>query len=257
MQYLYTLMMLGLFTLPNILLAQEGNFTSGANRYFKFDFNVGPNIDFPPSAQAENAGLLSSRPTTVPSFQFKASYLFSQKFGAYANLRVDFYDEKQTALYNTGVVGQLLEDIFAETFKPISSVKPAVDAGLLYRIEGRRWSLHPSLGIGRANYAAQRRSSRTRSNGEGQTIHISYKQDASFAIATAGLSGDYFVSPKSFFCLQIKYQQPLQHSEASILKQINNTEVEHVRYSSNRIGRNLFVGVGYGFLLGKKQKYIR
>lgn len=256
MSHIY-MAILGLFVLPHLLFAQEDISTSRSDSYFKFDFSVGPNIDFPPSRQPEHAGLLSSRPKTAPSFQFKASYLFSSKLGAYTSLRLDFYDEKQTQLYDAGVISDLLEGIFAETFRPISSVKPSVDAGLMYRIEGRRWSMYPSIGIGHATYAAERQSSRSHTNDDRQSVRVTYQQDASFVIATAGLSANYFISPKSFFTVHTKYQQPLQPATASIIKEIDNVQVEEQRYSSRQVGRNVYIGLGYGFLLGNKQKYAR
>ncbi|WP_442592018.1 hypothetical protein ACSBL2_12410 [Pedobacter sp. AW31-3R] len=223
------------------------------NNYVKFDLSLGQNIDIPPSAAEKNAGLLGSRNRVVPFFAAKATHLFSEKFGWYGNLRIDFYKERKAEIYEENVFGKFFEDIFNSILGPISKIKPAFDAGMVYRIEQKRWSLMPSLGLGYASYGSNRFSSQTQTNDSGESVKLTYRQKAAFLSGNIGLSGTYYVGQQNYFTLNAGYQHPLQSSTALLIKEINGVEKERTSYRTNDAGRNIIIGIGYGVVFGSRK----
>ena len=156
-------------------------------------------------------------------------------------------------MYRPGVVGEILESMFNAFVGPAALVKPAVDAGMVYRLTWDRWSLYPSIGLGYATYAADRHMSRKQQNDEGQEIQLTYEQKASFFTANAGVSLNYYFGSKSFLVLNTAFRQPLQTSSASLVQETNGIETMQQSYSTTA-GRTVYATVGYGFILGRKKR---
>lgn len=257
MKYTFTLLtaLLLLTGQVNTAQAQRQDNPTMTNKYFKLDFSGGINGNVAP-VKRENSALLGSRPDVVPAFAFRASHLFSKQIGWYAGLRVDLYEEKRTGSYKTGIFGQFIEDFFSELFEPIPSVYPSIEGGLLYRIETGRWSIQPSIGLGYAYYVGERNSSRTTKDDQGRKITLSYRQEADFIKADFGLTTEFYVTPKSYLVFRGSYQQPLQSSTAELRTTSDGVILSESTYHTSTVGRNVYIGLGYGFILGKKNKYI-
>lgn len=240
--------------LPFTIFAQNEKNGSAPNSYFKLDFLIGPNFDFSPSSHQENAGLLSSRPRSVPFGSFRATHLFSKKYGWYAGMRIDYYEERKPTAYIQSGIEKVLDAFLNELLGPLAKINPAVDLGMVYRIERGRWSLHPSVGLGYSSYAPDRSASRTRTNDDGEDISLSFRETASFVTANVGLSANYFLTPRSFLVINAGYQHPLQSSSALLTEQVNGVETVRQSYRTTSAGRNLFFGIGYGLVLGNKSR---
>ena len=251
---LFSLLTLILATVPLENFAQSGNKENQLNNYVKFDFAVGSNIDIPPPSDHKDAGLLGSRPAVAPFLAYKATHLFSKRFGWYAGLRIDIYKEKRAEISGQSHLEKAFDETFGEMLGLISKIKPAFDAGVVYRIERGRWSLLPSVGLGFAGYVTNRNASRTRTDDKGESVKLTYRQDASFLTGNIGLSGNYFLGRKSFIALNAGYQHPLQASTALLVQEINGVETERTAYRTSSAGRNVCVSIGYGFILGGKNR---
>src|SRR5690606_4150995 len=93
----FPLLVLSIFISSSWVCAQTEPAGAGrSERYWKFDFSVGPNVDLSQPGSGENAKVFGTRPAVVPSFGFRATYLFAPKVGAYVGIRMDFYKEIRT-----------------------------------------------------------------------------------------------------------------------------------------------------------------
>jgi len=237
------------FATPNPLASQElGVNEDRPEKYFKMDFSIGPNFDLMGARNSPEAQLLAERPAVVPTFAFRTTHLFSDKWGWFAGIRLDMSNDKSSEYMQNKV----LHDFMQELFKPIFFMKYGAEAGLLYRIEAARWTLHPGAGLGFASYVHAQQSTRSRSV-NAQKEDWSYQQKASFISLNLGLAANYFVSRRGYFMLVINYQNPLSKSSASYLHRQNGTVLENLSYSTIKAGRNMHLGLGYGFILGSKK----
>lgn len=221
-------------------------------KYFKLDFSLGGNIDLIGSPSGQDVSILSSRPTTVPSFGLRTIYLFSPKVGAYAGFRLNFFKERKFDFYKPGLFEEIFTAFFEGFFRPILISHPSIDAGLVYRIERRRWNMYPAIGIGYAQYVNTRSRSTSRTDGNGVRNDFHYEQKASSTTFNVGVSINHFLTRRGYLILNAGFQQPLQASYASFSQSQNDVEIAHVTYRNPTAGRAVMLDVGYGFIVPKK-----
>jgi len=231
------------------VFSQSGNAEHLSSNLLKFDFSGGTNIDIPPSKDDINANLLGSRAAVVPFMAFKATHLFSKRFGWYAGLRIDLFKERKSESFGEDGFDRFIEDMFGAILAPFAVIKPALDGGVVYRLEGKKWSLYPNIGLGYTAYGVNRSRSRTIINDLNQKVTSIYTQNVSFITGNAGLSANYFIKGGGYFMLSTGIQYPLQSSSASFVQEINGRETARNFYRTSDAGRNLYIGIGYGVLL--------
>lgn len=218
---------------------------------FKLDFAVGPNFDISPGSGLQNQDLFGSRPAVSPFLGIRATHLFSNKVGWYAGINLNYYKEIKPTGYKPTGLETFFDDFGNALFGPISYVKPSVNLGVLYRIESGNWSIHPSLGIGHDTYLGDKSTSRSKTTQEGQKYELTYDRRSSLFTAHVGLSTNYYVSRKSYFAVNASLHQPLQAATVQLVETIDDTEVSRTDFRSSKVGRSIFLGVGFGFVLGK------
>lgn len=218
---------------------------------FKLDFTIGPNFDTSPGSGQENQDIFGGRPAVSPFLGIRATHLFSNKVGWYAGINLNYYKEIKPTGYKPTGLETFFDDFGNALFGPISYVKPSVNLGVLYRIESANWSIHPSLGIGHDSYLGDKSTSRSKTNQEGQKYELTYDRKSSLFTAHLGLSMNYYVSRKTYFAVNGSFHQPLQAATAQLIETTDGTEISRADFRSNNVGRGIFLGVGFGFVLGK------
>jgi hypothetical protein len=213
------------------------------------DFSVGTNIDMINSSSNPYSKLLGSRSKVASTIGFKLTHLFSKRIGWYANLQMNFYEEKKSQYLESNDFGDFTEALYDKLFWPISILRPSVDAGFVYRIEQDKLKAYPSIGIGYVSYLPYRNSSESETNEDGVQSNITYKQRASSLSLNLGLSVNYYFSEKSFFVLNTSFLQPLQKSYARLTHTVNDIETENISYKTITAGRSLNISAGIGFAL--------
>ena len=231
--------------------AQSIDAVSTSKSRFKLDFTIGPNFDISPSSGLRNQDIFGSRPEVSPFLGVRATHLFSNKVGWYAGINLNYYKEIKPTGYTPTGLETFFDDFGNALFGPISYVKPSVNLGVLYRIESANWSIHPSLGIGHDSYLGDKSRSRSKTNEDGQKYELTYDRRSSLFTAHLGLSTNYYVSRKSYFALNASFHQPIQAATAQLVETTDGTEISRTDFRSNKVGRSIFLGVGFGFALGK------
>src|SRR5690606_32620088 len=143
-------------------------------------------------------------------------------------------------------------DFFNDIVGPLAYTKPSIETGLVYRLERKRWNLHPGIGVGYSTYLPDRIRKRTRTDQNGTVQEVFYNQDASMLTINAGFSAHYFVTPRGFITLNVHFQQPLQSSSAELSRTSDGVETYRRAHRTAGIGRNATLGVGYGFIFARK-----
>lgn len=213
-------------------------------------FSVGASADLSGSKNHPDRELMGTRQDIALSSAIRINHLFSQKLGWYAGLKLDYLDEKSSAFYDAIPVGEILLRVFYGGFVPAYTV----DAGLLYRIETKRWDIHPRVGFGYGLFLLDRDSDKSKKLEDGSNQRNIYKQRAASSLVNLGVSSHYFVSRKSFISLNATLQQPLGKSYGELSTTIDGQPTVNRRFESAGIGRNLTFSVGYGFTIGKRSQ---
>ncbi len=225
------------------------------DKYWQFNFTTGANIDLIHSGSDPNSKLLSTRPTVAPMLGFRVTHLFSKKIGWNASLQMNFYKEKKSEYFGSGIIGDVIEEFFNKTFWPVSILHPSFDVGIVYRIEQNRWNIYPTIGFGYMNYLLDTESTKSNTNVDGIQNSIIYKQyPSSLLFLNFGISANYYITERSFFVLNANFQQPLQKSHAELINITNKMETNKMSYQTTTAGRNLNIGIGFGFRFGEKAK---
>lgn len=218
---------------------------------FKLDFTVGPNFDFTSRTDTKNPAIFGSRPAVSPFLGVRATHLFSSRFGWYAGINVNYYKEIKPTGYKQSIIESFFEDFGNAFLGPISYVKPSVEIGALYRIEYGNWSIYPSLGIGYDTYLADKDSYKWKKTGYDPKEELTYERNSSFLTTHIGLSTNYQLSRKTYLALNARYHHPLQAATAHLIETTDGVETSRFDFRSKGIGRGVFLGVGFGVLLGK------
>lgn len=219
--------------------------------YTKMEYMIGPNFDLFYAHKGDRPNLLSTRPMVAPSMGVRATHLFSARWGAYAGLRMDFYEEKGTSAYDKGFISEFFESIFKELLGPLSLLHPTLDAGISYRMGSGRWSILPSIGLGYGFPISEKKSSRSRLDDDGERHDVRFRQKVSSMQASCGVSANYFVSKRSFVTMNTHFFQPLGKSYAELVHETNGTQVSRTVQETSTVGRNLNLSIGYGFVFGE------
>ncbi|NDV55264.1 hypothetical protein D0T51_05905 [Parabacteroides sp. 52] len=218
-----------------------------------FHISSGVNIDLPSSTSNSLSQLLGSRADIAPVLGVRLTHLFSKRIGWYADLQMSFYKEKKSPYLNTSHLGDLGEALVDKLFWPVSTMRPSIHAGVLYRIEQKKWNLYPAIGWGYGCYLPDRKSERGKKNENGDQENVLYKQNASFFFLNLGLSAHYFISPNTYLSLNANFQQPLQKSSAYLIYSSSEKAPQKLSYQTTTAGRNLNICLGLGIVLGKKK----
>ncbi len=208
---------------------------------------IGTSINLTGNTSNPYSGLLSTRPSTVPSLNFRLTRYFTPRLGVCTNLHANFYEEKKSEYLNNSIWGDFAEELFDELFWPVSITKPAIDAGIIYRIEKEKWDISSSLGIGYMGCLNDREVSQTTQDYVGNKYTRTYKQEASLPYLNIDLSFNYFISKRCFIGLNADFQQPLAKAHAEMTEYVNSLIKTKISYDSATAGRNLILGVGFGF----------
>lgn len=233
---------------------QEKNISKESEPYVNhwlFQTSLGTNIDLIRPATHPNAALLGTRSDVAPVWGMRLAHLFSRRIGWYADLQMSFYKENRDGSAEAGVPGHNFDDFMEALFWPVSTVRPSVNGGIMYRIESTRWRIYPSLGLGYSAYQPDRKKTGSWQDDDKQRIDYIYKQHASSLIFNAGVSVDYLFSDRFFVVLNADFQQPLQRSYAYLTTTTQENEVNRMAYSTTTAGRILNISVGVGLVFGR------
>jgi len=220
---------------------------SDSHKNWQLNANIGTSIDLMGNSSNPNSGLLSTRPSAVPSLNFRIARYLSPRVGLYTTLHMNFYEETKSEYLNSTIWGDFVEGFFNEIFWPVSQLKPAIDAGAIYRIEKGKWNMSTSLGVGYMCYLNDRDASVTSGSYPGNVNSMTYSQKGSTPYANIGLSVNYFISRRCFIGLNADFQQPLGNVSAEQNEYENSILVNKISYQSSTAGRNLNFGIGFGF----------
>lgn len=232
--------------------AQGTNPTLSSKPRFKLDFTIGPNFDIAPASDTENKDIFGGRPAVSPFLGVRATHLFSEKMGWYAGININYYKEHKPTGYRQSFFESFFDDFGNALFGPISYVKPSAELGVLYRIESANWSIHPGVGIGHDTYLADKSNSRSKTGSDGVKHELTYDRESSLFTAHIGFSANYYVSRRGYLAVNARYHQPLQSATAHVIEKTDGVETSRIDFKSNAIGRGVFVGVGFGLVLGKQ-----
>lgn len=226
--------------------AQEANTISKKREpAFLFSLVAGTNINLSKNSLNSNSKLLGTRPEVAPLAGFRITSLFSEHIGWYANFQLNFYKERRSELYNGGIIEEVLEGFVDLITFPVSIIYPAVDAGMVYRIEHNKWGIYPGIGLGYAINLKNRDRNSTYTREELEHS-FSYKQRGSAFFINFGITTTYNISKKGFLTLNAAFKQPLSKSGAKVKLYINDVETDRLSYKSSTIGRALDISIGYG-----------
>lgn len=249
------LFLLGLSLILHVtkLYAQTDTLKSRNRHAVKFEFFLlGIEGNLAKKGTLGDERLLSERPNFAYTGAFRMSHLFSDKFGWYAGLRMDYINEKKSTYYNASI-GKQIGEVVGKIFFGGSLPSAMVDLGAIYRVEKNRWDIQPRLGLG-LGYFIQDLDSETKiilTNGS--TNRSVYKQRSGSLALNMGLSAHYFLTRKSFISLNADLRQPLNKSYATNTSYINDKLIAERKESSISLGRDFNVAVGYGFMIGKRK----
>lgn len=224
------------------------------SNYFKIEFAaVGASIDLSTSKSLVNANLLSSRADMgIATTFFRVTHLFSDKIGWYAAMDMNLFKERKSPYYQAAfgdVVGDFGLSLFYGGFIP----SPQIDAGIVYRIESKRWDINPRMGFGYGIILLDRDSEKIQSLTDGTIERTVYKQKSASTLLNLGVAAHYFFGKRSFIALNASFKQPLAKSSATLTLFKDDISSEYQKYSSASVGRDINLTVGYGILLGKRK----
>ena len=236
------------------LYAQTDTLKSRTKHAVKFEFLLlGLEGNLAKKGSLGDERLLSERPNFAYTSALRVSHLFSDKFGWYAGLRMDYIDEKKSTYYNATVekkIGEFMGKLLFGGSLPSAMV----DLGAIYRIEKNRWDIHPRIGLGFGYFIQDLDSDTKIILTNGTTNHSIYNQRSGSMALNMGLSAHYFFTKKSFLTLNADLRQPLNKSYASNTSYMDDKLIGERKESSISLGRDFNLAVGYGFMLGKRKQ---
>lgn len=212
-------------------------FETPYQREARLDLTLGANFDLVRSSANPAAASLGMRNNSALLLEFRYTHLFSHHIGWYAGVRIKFfklYGESDSKLQ------EFMEALAETLFTPlITRAHVAYDAGMVYRLESRRWKCYPRLGVGMSSYGSRGHIS--------QKINKEVrKQDANgntFCL-NCGLSTHYMILPRTSLVLDIAYQQPLTKAKASYLHSKDDEVIADCQFRSSTYGRELNISGG-------------
>lgn len=222
---------------------------SAYNKYWQLDFTLGANFDMTRSSSNPDAILMSTRRDVAPMLNVRLNHFFSKQLGWYSNFQLNFYKEKDP---QDGFVDEVLEGMMDKLLPGLTSFHPAVDVGLVYRIEKKRFRLHPSVGLGVNFHMSDEASSMEVDSSDSEKYAIRFERNGSKLFVNLGLAASYSVSDRSFLILRTGFHQPLQKSDIKMDIIKNGVETENRYYGTRTAGRSFSLSLGYGFVFGKR-----
>ncbi len=219
------------------------------DKYWQMETSVGANLDLSYTGSNPSAYLLSSRKEAALMWNLRFNDFFAKKWGWYANAQLNFYTEQKFQdIQGFGEFAEAFAKALAEAIFPgVSTMHPSIDAGVMYRIESKRFKLYPSVGIGLSTHISSRESTKER-NG----VTTKFEQSPGTLFAGIGLTGNYYFANKHALVLKATFQQPLQKSSARLIIK-GGDEIASDYYESSTAGRTLTLSVGYAFAMKKKR----
>ena len=221
------------------------------DNFWKLELITGANTELSHFKSTTDEKMFGTRPKVVPLVGLKTMYLFSDKFGGYARVQINFYDEKNSEYYNSGLIGEVAEAFFDKLFWPISKSYPLFDIGLLYRFEKENWAVYPEIGFGQMVFLADRESSRTK-NKEGVKTEIQYRQQSSPFFINLGISANYNISKNNYILFNASFSQPVKKSKAELIHITDGIETERLTSINSTLGRSLNLSAGIGVTINRK-----
>lgn len=221
------------------------------DNYWKLELITGANTEFSHFKSSTDEKSFGTRPKVVPLIGLKTIYLFTDKLGGYARLQINFYDEKNSEYYNSGLIGEVAEAFIDKLFWPISKSYPLFDIGLLYRFEKENWAVYPEIGFGQMVFLADRESSRTK-NKEGVKTEIQYRQRSSPFFLNLGISANYNISKNNYILFNASFSQPVKKSKAELIHITDGIETERLTSINSTFGRSLNLSAGIGVTINRK-----
>lgn len=238
-----------------VVQAQEDNYHQQAKKsnYAKIELlTIGGSIDLSKSEPTSDFRLLSDRQDFALASGIRITHLFSDKFGWYAGVNID-YLKSQKSPYYQGSYKNIIEEIITLIFFDKLFIGTALEAGGVYRIEKGRWDINPRLGFGHGYFIADLDSDKSRTLEDGRVFRGVYKQRSASTLMNVGVTANYFFTKKSFIVFNLGLQQPLGKSYAEYTTYMDDELIGSQRRTASIIGRNLNFNVGYGFTIGKRK----
>ena len=191
---------------------------------FALDLSVGTNIDLS-SLNPEQKTVFDERPKAAFQISIRPSYYFSRHWGAYTDLRLNFF-----RLNN--------KEILLDILMPgLGLLKPAMNLGGTYRFEQGLWQIQPRLGVGILNYG--NRDSKVNVNGK----ETHQKRSGGMWCVDAGVSAAYRTSRVCSIFLDISAMLPFTPAKYSTTTTIDGV-ITGYQAESYSWGRSMSISLG-------------
>lgn len=193
------------------------------------------------SREQPAAALFGERPNTAPYFDLRLTHLFAPRFGWYADVRLKFFE-----MQSPNPLGNILLELF---LPGASKMHFSCSAGLVYRIEGKRWQCYPRIGIGKSDYGISHEKQSTWD----KRTHEEWCRSSSLCM-NLGVSTQYRLTPKIALMMDIFFQEPLTRAESYLVDKNDGVTLQEYTYNNRSIGRELNASLGINFCFGKALK---
>lgn len=255
-----------LFVLPTGVQAQDSISTpthkKESNKLVLINIAAGANFDLAHRPQGNLITALTDRQAVLPAIDLRMLHFVSRRWGWYLNLRIKTA-YKQTIKYSEELSLPYQADYYVYHTNEVDSFsRPTVtfDIGASYRIDFKRWSIYPRIGIGVNTYNFQTINFRVKKKGSNELRYIQMGDPWSgtsienVAVLAMGINANYKVSKNCYLFADITYLQPLQKVQYEYTETNPYSLQSTVRrtYRSRTIGRELNISAGIGFPIHPK-----
>lgn len=191
---------------------------------FALDLGVGANIDLS-SLSPEQKTVFEERPEAAVQITLRPSYYFSRHWGAYADLRLNFFHFTKA---------ERLLDIL---MPGLGLLKPVMSLGGTYRFEQGPWQIQPRVGVGIINYGS--RETKVNVNGK-ETLQ---KRSGGMWSVDAGVSAAYRTSRVCSIFLDFSALEPFTPAKYSKTTTIDGVTTRY-EADSYSWGRSMSISLG-------------
>lgn len=201
---------------------------------FAIDVGPGCNIDMSSLSRAQSEAF-DKRPKTVFQISARPTYFFCRHWGAYTDLRFNFFRLKKS-------------DRIVDVLMPgLSKLRPSLTLGTVYRFERRRWQIQPRLGIGISAYGDY--SSRSVHDGK----EVTKKLSGTMWCADLGISFAYRTSRVCALFLDLNTMQPFSPAKYRRTTTADGA-TSTLSVDSHTWGRTLSISMGVRFQTSGRSK---